>query len=403
VVLQVVRHLDGYENKKTIFASSSSNDKLFIDIYICAFSQDYNKIRHIYFPTTMTDITCPKCRTKGINTLSCDSCGLVFTEHEEKKQQAIADVYALISRGNLTEAKTVAEGLADDFPESKGEFVLLLSNINRDINIEQKFSQAVLLFEQKKYDDVALLLRNIKAFDPALEEKIIVLRKKAARHNEYKDILREAEENFTAGKFGRAKALFQTIHDSKEQELAEQYLKKIEKKITGMFNQALQCLQKNQFDAAEKRFTQLHAQFPEMAQKTTGYVAIIRAKKKIREELLSAAEKARDEGRALEARVMYTFLAWQYPEFQPRLDALLDQKGTQALATLNDLSGDETIDFAALGLKIDEYGLLTPHTGAGTCMEQGLINALPAPPDPVADAPVPPLDLEQQKITDFTC
>jgi hypothetical protein len=356
----------------------------------------------------MPDSTCPKCRAKGNNALSCDSCGLVFSDYENNKQAAIGEVYSLISARNLTKAKTLAEKLADDYPGSKGEFVLLLSNINRDINIEKKITQATRLFDQGKFDDVTALLRNIKAFDPALEEKIISLRKKALRHNEHDDMIKQAAQKFNAGQYGKAKTLFQAIHDSKRQDQAEEYLKKIAKKEKEMLKQAVQCLEDNLFDAAEKSFKQLHTQFPEMEQQTADYTTLIQTKKRIKEDILSAADRAKNAGRSFEAKILYSYLGWQYPEFRPRIGSYLNEEITKAVTSLTDRTGDTTIDFSALGLQLNEHGLFEPAAAqkkfSDTSSKQsGGIIPVPENPDPVPDKSSKPINLQSQQVTDFTC
>ena len=355
----------------------------------------------------MEKSTCPKCRAKGESSLSCKSCGLVYAEYENDKQEAVGEVYSLISSGKLKDAKKLAESLADDFPDSKGEFVLLLSNINRDINIEEKLSQAHVLFEKEQFNDVALLLRNIKAFDPVLEEKIISLRKKALRHKDHDDYFKQAVEQFNSGKFAQAKTLFLALHDATEQAQVNQYLKKIDKKKEELFQQAVQCLRDNLFDAAEKCFDKLLIQFPEMEQQAAQYTVVITAKRKIKENLLETAENAKQEGRFLEARIIYTFLAWQYPEFQPRMGSYFDENTLREEISLADLAKQEAIDFSALDLQIDQFGLLQPSSKQTSCAstlsaQADRLTHFPGSPDPTPDITSKPVSLLDQQVADFT-
>lgn len=355
----------------------------------------------------MEKSTCPKCKAQGKNSLSCKSCGLVYAEYETDKQEAIGEVYSLIRAGKLKDAKNLAESLAGDFPDSTGEFVLLLSNINRDINIEEKLSQARLLFEKEQFNDVVLLLRNIKAFDPILEERIISLRKKALRHKDHGDFFKQAVEQFNSGKFAHAKTLFMALHDAKEQDEAKKYLKKIDKKKEELFQQAIQCLKDNLFDAAEKCFDTLLIQFPEMEQQADKYIVIITAKRKIKKNLLKAADKAKQEGRFLEARIIYTFLGWQYPEFQSRMGSYFDENILREEISLADLADQEKIDFPTLGLKIDQFGLLHPTNGQSSCVAdlsaQTRLLPFSGSPDPSPDIPSKPVNLLDQQVADFTC
>ncbi|MCI5209068.1 MAG: hypothetical protein D3910_09805 [Candidatus Electrothrix sp. ATG2] len=106
--------------------------------------------------------TCPKCRQKT-DAEQCPSCDLVFAEYEQEKMQKTGEVYQLISAGELVAAKELAEKLSSEFPDSRTDFILLISNINRDLNIVGKYRQAQELFEQGDHEQTALLLRNIKA------------------------------------------------------------------------------------------------------------------------------------------------------------------------------------------------------------------------------------------------
>ncbi len=356
-----------------------------------------------------TTTICPKCRNKGDSPNSCTSCGTNYAAYEKDKQGAVAKVYALIQNGDFAKAKIEAEKLPKDFPDGQGEFALLLSNINRDINIQGKYNEALEFFTQGKFDQVGLILRNIRAFDPTLEEKIITLRKKALRHNAHQDMLNEAIEKFTSGRFGQAQQIFQTIHDTENQELIHPYLGKITKKKDGLFKQAVKCLQSNLFEAAEQNFERLHNEFPETRERTKVYTDLLKNKKNIQEKLLAAAQNAKEENRPFEAKVLYAFMCWQHPEFRPRLASYLDETLEQQNVTLADLTREKKYDFATDGLQLDEDGLFTAstrekQTGLKRATDQeGLFIPLPESPDPSPDTTGKQLDLAKQQCADFSC
>ncbi len=356
----------------------------------------------------MTETICPKCRARGTNSLDCKACGLVFADYQQDKQESIGKVFQLISCGQLEEAKTIAQTLAARFPDSTADFVLLLSNINRDINITGKYKQALTLFDQGDFAQTGLLLRNIKAFDKALDEKIISLRKKAERFGDHDNIFNLAVEKFNAGRFDKARALFETIDGYRRQALVNEYLQKIDDTKTDIFRQAVDCLHKNLFESATDNFARLQAMFPEMEPAIKGYMDILARKNEIKENLLGAAEQAKLEDRFLEAKALYAFLGWQYPEFRPRLAPYLEEISSRAVTSLADYEGSETIDFAALGLQLNSDGLFT--SAAGTDDRPGKYHenqppptgSVAANPDPAADTVDQPIDLDNQQAADFT-
>lgn len=357
----------------------------------------------------MADTICPKCRTKSAGSLACDSCGLVFAEYQQDKQESIGKVFQLISSGQLEEAKEIAQTLVARFPDSTADFVLLLSNINRDINITEKFNQALTLFEQGDFSQTGLLLRNIKAFDKGLDEKIISLRKKAERFGDHANIFSQAVDKFAAGRFDKARALFETIDGYKQQALVNEYLQKIDDTKTDLFRQAVDCLHKNLFESAADNFARLQAMFPEMEPSVSAYMDILTRKNEIKENLLAAAEQAKQENRFLDAKVIYFFLGWQYPEFRPRLAPYLEEISSRAVTSLADYEGSETVDLAALGLQLDSDGLFTPAAGTGNRSskhhkkQSAPTGSVTASPDPAADTPDLPVDLDSHQAADFTC
>ena len=102
---------------------------------------------------------CPKCR-RQTDSDRCDSCSIIFAEYEQNKTAQTAMVYKLISAGDLEKAKVLAHELAEKFPDSRSDFILLTSNINRDISIAEKYRQAKELYHQGDYREACLLLRT---------------------------------------------------------------------------------------------------------------------------------------------------------------------------------------------------------------------------------------------------
>ena len=122
---------------------------------------------------------CPQCHSASNEGHRCARCGLDFQEYEKEKQACIGRVYGLINSGELEAARELAEESGKKFPDSRADFLLLLSNINRDISIVHKLDLAREAFDQGDFEQVLLLLRNIKAFDQVLDGKVISLRRQA--------------------------------------------------------------------------------------------------------------------------------------------------------------------------------------------------------------------------------
>jgi hypothetical protein len=355
----------------------------------------------------MFDTVCPKCRTRSSST-ACDSCGTVFAEYERDKQESIARVYQLISTGDLEHAREIAEKLPMEFPDSKGDFLLLLSNINRDINVVERYQQALESFGRGDFSEAVLLLRNIKAFDKGLDEKVISLRRKAERYGKHGQIFLEAVEKFEGGRFGEARALLKRIDGYIDQEKVDEYLQAIDDIKKDSLRAAVVCLQKNQFESAFGKLEMLRANFPEMRHETEEYLTIVSQKNEIRERLLFAARKAREEERYVEAKVIYSFLGWQYPESRASLAPYIEELGSRAVTSLADLAGDEAVDFAALGLQLDHDGFFisgftatetagSPHGGEGMRVASVAINPVPS-----GDPGSKPVDLDGDEVADFT-
>jgi len=139
-----------------------------------------------------------------------------------------------------------------------------------------------------------------------------------------------------------------------------------------------------------------------------GYTDILTRKNDIKENLLNAAKQAKLEDRFLEAKVLYSFLGWQYPEFRPRLAPYLEEISSRAVTSRADYSGSQTIDFAGLGLHLDSDGFFEPAAGTGNLVGNHLekltapTGSVPASPDPAADAPDQPVELDRHQAADFT-
>ena len=357
----------------------------------------------------MSEIICPKCRKKTTDTGSCDSCGITFEKYQQEKQEKFDRVYQLLGTENFEEARTMAEALGAEFPDSKNESLLLVSNINRDINIEEKFKQALKLFDQGDFSRTVLLLRNIKAFATVLNEKVARLRREAMQNAEHDAVFNEAVEKFHAGSLAEAGVLFKTISGSDKQEQIAQYLQKIDHTKKEVFHQAVECLKKNLFDSAQENFDKLHTMFPDMRRETEGFMAIIAKKKEIKENILRVAEQAGKEGRFFEAKLLYSFLAWQYPEFRPRLAPYLEKIPSTDKISLTDYEEDQSINVTALGLHLDKDGLFEVDSSAtsgfpanpfGHRLSPPLVPAV-VNPDPTGDTPSTTVELSDNRIADF--
>jgi len=353
---------------------------------------------------------CPKCRKIGNSSIECDFCGTNFEEYERQKQESIGQVYQLISAGDLNGARKLAEKLPAEFPDSKGDFLLLLSNINRDISVVERYHQALESFDRGDFSEAVLLLRNIKAFDKVLDEKVISLRRKAERYGDHDTIFHQAVEKYNAGRFAAAKALFKGIDGYKFQEEVDDYLRKIDELKADLFRSAVELLNNNKFDSALAKLDELHGIFPEIGHETEGYVAIIAEKNEIKDRLLAVAGKALEEERFLESKVIFSFLGWQYPELQPTLTPYIEEVGSRARISLADFAGEGTVDFAALGLYVNSDGFFesacteTQSVGIGHLADQ-LIDTAPVAinPEPIADLASEAVDIDGEDVADFIC
>lgn len=301
---------------------------------------------------------CPKCRQKS-DSEQCPSCHLVFTEYEQEKMRKTGEVYQLISAGELLKAKETAEKLSSDFPDSRTDFILLVSNINRDINIEGKYRQARELFEQGEHEQAALLLRNIKAFDPALEEKVIALRQKAKQQGRYSERFKKAVDLYEKKWYGEARKAFLKLRKlHQDDENITKYIERIDRIRKSLFDEVVESLGENSFQLAQERFSKLLAIFPDAEEEYAAINKTLNHKKEINSQILDAAEAARKKGRLLEAKVMYTYLYWQNHELHPQLRPYIREIGDDALVSLAECTQYNLLDLNETGLQVQENGLL---------------------------------------------
>ncbi|MCI5209164.1 MAG: hypothetical protein D3910_10305 [Candidatus Electrothrix sp. ATG2] len=302
--------------------------------------------------------TCPKCRQRT-DSEQCPSCDLVFAEYEQKKMQKTGEVYQLISAGELVGAKELAEKLSSEFPDSRTDFILLISNINRDLNIAEKYRQAKELLEQGDHEHTALLLRNIKAFDPGLEEKVIALRQKAQQQGEYGGRFKKAVNLFEKKWYGEARKAFLKLQKTTQNdEQTNNYIKKIDKIRKNLIKGVIESLGENDFQLAQEKFNKMLAIFPDAEEEYAAIAQVLKHRKEINDNILEAAEAARKKGRLLEAKVLYTFLYWQNHELHPQLRPYIREIGDEAFVSLADYAQYNLIDLNNTGLQVKEDGFL---------------------------------------------
>ncbi len=356
----------------------------------------------------MPQKNCPKCKKTDINDIECFSCGIIFAEYKKNKQAGLAKVYGFISSGELEQAKELAEKLAKEFPDSMGDFLLLLSNINRDISIVKRYERAQEYFKQKEYDQVALLLRNIKAFDKFLDEKVISLRKKTEHCINRAHLFNDAVAAYDEGSFANAMTMFGELDGYEDQEAVDGYLRRLDAKKDELLRNAKGCIEQNLFDSALIKFDELHDIFPDMAQKTGEYLSIISQKKKITDSLLAVADTAREEKRFMEAKAIYSYLTWQCPELKPRLLPYIEEIGSQAIINLADCEREQIIDLSSLEVMVNSDGFFESNTtepltdnSNGNGQHSHAITSVVINPTPLADIASAPVDLDNEEIADF--
>jgi len=346
----------------------------------------------------MTSKTCPKCNTKSEDLIVCTSCGLNFEEYEVAKQEKLGDIRTLLSEGKYVEAKQIAEKLPVQFPDNKTDFVLLLSNINRDISIVEKSNMAYAAYKEGDYKQAAFLLRNIKAFNPALNEKVIGLRRKAERQLQAEETFRSAVAAFDDRKFARAKQLFLEVHGAEHRDEISEYLQKTEQAIREILDEAIGHIRNRQYKIAENTFTKLKKDFPDLSGEIDDYLALLARRIEIKNNIIAAARAAQQDERLLESKVLYSFLGQQFPEFYPLVQPHLEEIGTQAVTSLAETENSGKIDFAFLGLSDTFAGT---HT-TGTAPED-INTIMPAEPNLPSkpDIACSPVVIDVEGVADF--
>lgn len=203
-------------------------------------------------------------------------------------------MYQLISAGELLKAKELAEKLSSEFPDSRTDFILLISNINRDLNIAEKYRQAKEFFDKGEHKQTALLLRNIKAFDPGLEEKVIALRQKAKQEGEYSGRFQKAVDLYEKRWYGEARIAFLKLqkHHPDDENITN-YIQKIDRIKKSLLDEVIEILGENSFQLAQERFSKLVAIFPDAEEEYAAITKTLNHKKEINSQILDAASCAK--------------------------------------------------------------------------------------------------------------
>jgi hypothetical protein len=357
----------------------------------------------------MASRTCPKCGNKSEDPVACCQCGLNFAEYERAKLEKLGEVRSLLSANRFQEAKQVAEKLPAQFPDNRTDFVLLLSNINRDISIVEKCELAQKAYDAGDYAQACLLLRNIKAFDSTLNERVVSLRRKAERPLHDSEQFSRAVDAYTLGNYPAAKELFKEIRNPGRQEEIAAYLQKIDARSREVLSEAIDCINTGQFSLAETRFAELQKTFPDLQAVIADYLDLLARRAEIRERIMEAAKRAGAEQRLVEAKILYSYLGQQFPEFLPEVQARLQEIGPQTAISLADLQEIGSVDLAAMGLEIGGSGA---DQAAAADLDDDIPRDRPAAEIPAlaavtanqpatADEFTPPLEIDVEEIPDF--
>ncbi|MCI5208785.1 MAG: hypothetical protein D3910_08330 [Candidatus Electrothrix sp. ATG2] len=144
-------------------------------------------------------------------------------------------------------------------------------NINRDLNIVGKYRQAQELFEQGDHEQTALLLRNIKAFDPGLEEKVIALRRKAQQQENFGERFQKAVNLFEKKWYGEARKAFLKLQKTNQNdEQTNNYIKRIDNIKKDQIDEVVKNLGENNFQLAQEKFNKMSAIFPDAEEEQGG-------------------------------------------------------------------------------------------------------------------------------------
>lgn len=358
----------------------------------------------------MASRTCPKCGNKSEDPVACSQCGLTFAEYERAKLKKLGEVRSLLAESRYQEAKQVAEKLPAQFPDNRTDFVLLLSNINRDISIVEKCELAQKAYDEGDYAQARLLLRNIKAFDSTLNERVVSLRRKAERPLHDSEQFSRAVDAYTLGNYPAAKELFKEIRSSGRQEEIAEYLRKIDARSREVLSEAIDCINTGQFGLAETRFADLQKTYPDLQAEIAGYLGLLARRAEIKERIMAAANSAREGQRLVEAKILYGYLGQQFPEFLPEVQARLQEIGPQTVISLADLQELGTVDLAALG--IESGGRPAQEAERETDLDDDIprdrpaaeitaIAAVTVNQPAAADEFTPPVEIDVEEIPDF--
>ncbi len=346
----------------------------------------------------MTHKTCPKCHHKSDDLINCASCGLNFEEYEVEKQEKLLEIHTLISEGRYADAREIAEELPGLFPDNKTDFVLLLSNINRDISIVQKKEQAHAAYANGDFEQASFLLRNIKAFNPALNEQVISLRRKAERQLRNREAFAEGVAAFNDNQFGTARKLFRQVRGFQNQSEVDEYLVKIETAVRTILEKAVGYIRNRQYNLAEEKLRRLRDAYPDLGEEIDRYLELLDGRREIKNSIMAAARQAEQEKRFLESKVLYTFLETQFPEFSPLIRPRLDKIGPQAITSLADLARQSPLDESDLGLDQNSAALSGGKAEAEDTNRLVPVHAgQPAGPDEFC----PPVTIDVEGVDDF--
>ena len=347
----------------------------------------------------MAIITCPFCRHRNESSPECSKCGTNFESYELRKQEQIAHVCNLLDENRFVEAKDIAQNLPAEFPDNRSDFLLLLSNISRDISIVEKCDQAQKALAEFDYGRVTLLLRNIKAFDKNLNERVISLRRKAEQHTENITAMQQAVNLFNKGSYGEAQKLFLQFKGSESQVNAADYLKRIEEIQRNILAEAIVMLKQNRFDIAACKFALLQKEFPDENPELEAYLTLIARKNDLKHTILQAAGKAEREKRYIEAKIAYTLLGIQFPECLHLIRQKFLDMGIDTPLSLAELHAQQKIDLNALGFTENDSAV-TESAVPGIEIFRSLPDIAPADLTGDAISDLGPVEASQQGAPD---
>lgn len=358
----------------------------------------------------MSATTCPKCNRPSDDPAVCSVCGLDFNQYAAQKHERLGEVSRLLTEGKFAEAKEIAVHLPQDFPDNRNDFLLLLSNINRDISIVDKCELAKQCCDDGDYVQASFLLRNIKAFDKKLDETVISLRRRIERLEEGGETFDQAAAAFDRGDFQAATQLFARIDDPQFREKAAAYLEQIKEIRKELLSDAVLDLKEGQLNAAENKFKRLREVFPELDRIISGYLTVVAKRQDIQDSIVDAAIQAHDEKRYIEAKILYLFLGIRFPDVRHYARHHISEIGDKAIVTFADMDDFGGVDLAELGLDTAsdgtlEFSAVPEENGAGSVL--GLVPdslegvAAEANREGAPDSMSTPANLNGLEVADF--